>query len=823
MRSTAAARARVYGPFLHRASRVLCGYLPLAFGLVSFALFRIDPSLLKGSPAAWDMRMAEITGNCVLLLGAAFLINKRPLSILLSSIVIATGAIRLISIAAGFDAGIETAYRSGSTPVWADVARLSPMGAMGLIAIGVSYILLKLKSTPGIRVAIEIFSSIVIALGTGPVIQFYLRVASNNSLWFFKHPALQVSVLYMLIGIGLLWRVRERASFDQFPRWLPACTSVVAALIAIYLWQALSHEMESLHATGSISSTGIALPRLILVLGLAIAALLGWLLALTRTSRARELTLEKTNRELQAEIGRREQMEQSLRRSDLRHRESEASFRLLFSNNPQPMWVLNRQTFEFLEVNQAAIEHYGYTGAQFRTMRLQDILATAEPLESTEHRGDALQHSSYRLTLASGAVVEAEVDWYRLMFQGRDSVLWLVTDITDRARVEDKIRQTQKLEGIGRLAGGIAHDFNNLLTIIGGYAHLLAGQLEASPDLQSQATEVVHASDRAASLVTQLLAFSRKQLIEPRLIAVNTLVLNTDKLLRRLIGEEVDLKTSVAPNVWPVRVDPHQLEQVLMNLAINARDAMNGGGRLEIVTANRIVRQDEIGKTLDCAPGDYVQISVSDTGSGMTPEVIAHIFEPFFTTKEMGKGTGLGLAIVYGIVKQSGGEIVVSSVLGSGTRFDVLLPRAQATTEAPLEVTASVAQGTETILLAEDERSVRAITRDMLVRHGYRVLEAASSDEALRICRTFDGRIDLLVTDVVMPGVNGRDLATALMQERPGLKVLFMSGYTDDAITQRGVQSESIEFLSKPFTPEGLNAKVRKILAHNDQEAEPPV
>jgi two-component system cell cycle sensor histidine kinase/response regulator CckA len=805
-----AARTRASGQPAHVASQILCGYIPVIFGFLTFLAFRLIPGVFR-SPFLDGIRMSEAASDSFLLLGISFLARRRGAGFYIALGVALASSVRLAWIFAGESAGSAAVEHWF---VWLDLARLSPMAAMGLIALSTAYVVISIRPRWPFRVLIEICGSIVLALGIGPAIEYLFPLSTNARVWYVDPPAIQVSIAFVLMGAGVLWWAWEDSTAEPFPRWLPSCSSLVVVTVGIYLWQALNGELITLHAPLPISGADLILPRLFLLLAFFIGGLVGWLLTLMRTSRGRESALSVANTELKAEIAAREKMEHALRRSDLRHRESEASFRLLFSRNPQPMWVLNRETFAFLEVNQAAVDHYGYKADEFSKMRLQDLLITPEDKAGLPLKPISLEDPSYCLRLAHEATAEVKVDWYRLRFQGQDAVLWVVTDVTHEARIEEKVRQTQKLEGIGRLAGGIAHDFNNLLTIIGGYAHLLSGSLAGDAVLRSQAEEVILASDRAAALVMQLLAFSRKQVIEPRIIDVNELVLTVDRLLRRLISEEVDLSMSIAPGIWTVRADPNQMEQVLINLALNARDAMPGGGHLEIATANRTISESD-SVTLDCAPGDYVEMTVRDSGQGMPPEVIAHIFEPFFTTKGRGKGTGLGLAIVYGIVKQSGGEIVITSTPGSGTLVRVLLPRAAETELTSTERTPHTEGGTETILLAEDENSVRAITRDMLVRHGYRVLEAATPEEAVAICRTLGGQIHLLVTDVVMPAMSGLELANLLREVCPKMKVLFVSGYTEDAISLRGVASESVSFLPKPFTPEILNAKVREILAHS--------
>jgi signal transduction histidine kinase len=384
---------------------------------------------------------------------------------------------------------------------------------------------------------------------------------------------------------------------------------------------------------------------------------------------------------------------------------------------------------------------------------------------------------------------------------------------TQQRRLEEQLIQSQKMEGIGRLAGGVAHDFNNLLTAILGYAELMEPQLE-DEGLRSELREIRLAGERAAALTRQLLAFSRRQVMQPRTLDLNTVVSDVKKMLARLIGEDVALVTRLDPALGSVEADPGQLEQVLMNLSVNARDAMPEGGTLTFETANAVLDADFAAVHPGALPGAYVVLTVTDSGTGMTDEVRGHAFEPFFTTKDKGKGTGLGLATAYGIVKQSGGYIMVESEAGRGTTFRIYLPRVEGTAVGPKRTTSSslAPSGTETILLVEDEAGVRRLSLTVLETQGYVVLEAPSGDVALQVARSETGPIHLVVTDVVMPGMNGRELWDRLKVLRPDSRVLFMSGYTDDAIARHGVLEPGIAFLQKPFTPFSLAQKVREVL-----------
>jgi PAS domain S-box-containing protein len=442
----------------------------------------------------------------------------------------------------------------------------------------------------------------------------------------------------------------------------------------------------------------------------------------------------------------------------------------------------------------------------------------------------SLAEGKFRRSLETGTKFEQlevrirhrDGSWRTLSFIGRPlppetgmrGLIINARDQTDRQQLEAQLRVSQKMEGIGRLAGGIAHDFNNLLTAILGYSELMEAQLPDDEDLRSSLHEIHRAGERAAALTRQLLAFSRKQVLQPRLLDLNTIVSEVEKLLRRLIGEDVKLVTRLDPALGSVRADPGQLEQVLMNLAVNARDAMPEGGTLTVETANTVLDAGFAAGNPGARSGEYAALTVADTGIGMSDEVRNHAFEPFFTTKEQGKGTGLGLATAYGIVKQSDGYITVASEPGRGTTFRIYFPRATGAA-APSglgERPALSPRGTETILLVEDESGVRRLSCTILEAQGYTVLEAASGDEALEIARSHAGEIHLLATDVVMPGMSGRVLWDRLRVLRRDPRVLFMSGYTDDAIARHGVLEPGIAFLQKPFTPFSLAQKVREVL-----------
>jgi len=436
---------------------------------------------------------------------------------------------------------------------------------------------------------------------------------------------------------------------------------------------------------------------------------------------------------------------------------------------------------------------------------------------SSEARGQGKAYAvDHRILRPDGTVrlVQQQAE----VITGRDGkavrMVGTTRDITDLRSLEEQLRHSQRLEAVGRLAGGIAHDFNNLLTAINGYCDLILEDLSAQEPLRADLLEIRRAGDRAATLTRQLLAFSRKQVLKPRVINLNTIVAGMDNMLRRLIGEDIELVTHLQSDLGLVKADPGQLEQVVLNLAVNARDAMPAGGKLTIETANALLDEEYALKHRSIVPGTYTLLAVSDTGCGMDAETQAHLFEPFFTTKDRSKGTGLGLSMVYGIVKQSGGSIWVYSEPDRGSTFKVYLP-ALSDTSAPedtQEASGELAKGFETVLLVEDERAVRSFTRLVLQRNGYQVLEAADGEEALSVARRHAGEIHLLVTDMVMPGMGGRQVAEALETQHPTIRVLYVSGYTENTLAQRGALGTELPFLQKPFTMEVLLRKVRHVL-----------
>jgi two-component system, cell cycle sensor histidine kinase and response regulator CckA len=499
----------------------------------------------------------------------------------------------------------------------------------------------------------------------------------------------------------------------------------------------------------------------------------------------------------------------------------EADFRVLFDRNPQPMWVFDRATAKFLEVNRSAVGRYGYTREEFLGMGLLDLVVTEEHPRLEAHLAALGAESfrglsTWRHCMKDGSEVEVEAALEEVSFSGKEAVLAVLTEVTQRRALEEQLRQAQKMEAVGMLAGGIAHDFNNLLTIITGYSQLVLNGLPARDTNRSAVEQIMKAGERAAALTRQLLAFSRRQVLQPKVLDLNQLVGSLGAMLRRLIGEDIDLRLVLGPELGRVNADPGQVEQVIMNLAVNARDAMPRGGALTIETGNVDLGEDYRRTHVTVRPGPYVLLAVSDTGLGMDKETQARLFEPFFTTKGQGRGTGLGLSIVFGIVKQSGGNIEIYSEPEKGTSVKVYLPRVDhAELPEPEAQPDEAIRGSETILLVEDEEMVRKLVRETLERQGYRVLEAPGPLEALKMSQGHRGKIDLMVTDVVMPKLSGRDLAEKLLRQRPGIRVLYISGYTDNAVVNSAMLHPDMAFLQKPFAPGVLARKVRQVLEKN--------
>lgn len=644
---------------------------------------------------------------------------------------------------------------------------------------------------------------------------WYRNPALGFTLFFLDLAGIS-TVLYAVAGIGsdsllLFYLTVLLATLGED---VAKSVGIAFGASALYIWLLLRQGVDPLADSGAL----IRIP-----LFLATAIFCGYLAQDLRRRKREIRGLQETQQILETQVG--EISDDLLRSEESRGVAQELAqrFRNLLDDLNAVVWEMDAPSLKVTFVSQQAERVLGYPAERWLTER--DFWANHIHQDDRENVLDLCRRAlsaggdynlEYRAFTADGRVVWLQ-DIVRVVRDDSGRIRKLrgvMVDITESKTLEEELRQAQKMEAVGRLAGGVAHDFNNLLTIIDGYIQLALASLDSSVKLREHLEEVQKASQRAAALTRRLLAFSRRQVLQPQVLDLGAVVGDFEKMLRRLIGEDVELIIVKAADSRAVRADPAQIEQILMNLVVNARDAMPSGGKLVIETA--IVELDDAYARSHVAvkPGAYVMLAVSDTGVGMDAETRSHIFEPFFTTKERGKGTGLGLATVYGIVKQSGGYVWVYSEPGKGSSFKIYLPRsADIPVPAPMPIAHLLPhRGSETILVVEDEDAVRSLVAAALRASGYKVLAASHPEEALQACREHDGEIHLLLTDVVMPQMNGRELAERLKSLRPETKILYMSGYTDAAILHHGILERGEAFLQKPFTPNSLARKVREVL-----------
>jgi PAS domain S-box-containing protein len=515
------------------------------------------------------------------------------------------------------------------------------------------------------------------------------------------------------------------------------------------------------------------------------------------------------------DITSRKMMEEALKKS-------EDKFSKAFQSNPTAITITDLTSKSYLEVNEAFEEMTGYRRDDVVGHDWAELALLADPHDWDKTfaqlmKEGRLRNCEFHFRKKNGDSGAGLLSAELIEVDGKQCAITAIVDISERLKLESQLRQAQKLESVGRLAGGVAHDFNNLLTLINGYSESVLKALRPSDPLYPYAQEIKRAGEHAASLTNQLLTFSRKQVIQPRPLDMSAIVNDAERMLQRLIGEDIELVTTLDPLLGQVMADPDQIHQVIMNLVVNSRDAMPEGGKLEITIKNVDVDEDSMGAHPDVVPGRYVLMNVTDTGIGMDEDTLQSAFEPFFTTKQPGEGTGLGLSTVYGIVRQSGGWIHVRSEVGQGTSFRIYLPRIDAWS-VPDRAEADRAKalhGDETVLVVEDNEAVRRLTRTILEAYGYQVIEAANSTEAFAVEKEHSGEIHLLLTDVILPGMNGMALSERLRALRPKLRVLFTSGYTADVIARRGVLQRDVAYLQKPFGPDSLAAKVREVLTEH--------
>jgi two-component system cell cycle sensor histidine kinase/response regulator CckA len=519
--------------------------------------------------------------------------------------------------------------------------------------------------------------------------------------------------------------------------------------------------------------------------------------------------LTRANARLSREIETRKNAEDALRTS-------EAEYRLLFQGNTQPTWVCDLPALRILAANDAAVRHYGYSADQLKAMTLFDLGSpddTGRLVDRTRAGFTATdQELPWTHRKADGAPIMVEMTGNPIRFRGQNACLIMANDVTRRLKIEEQAHQSQRLETVGRLAGGIAHDFNNLLTVVNGYSDLILSEIGCENKISVRMSQIRSAGQRAAELTQQLLAFSRGQIIQPKVLGLNEAVNEMSRMLRRVIGEDVVFTLNLSPECGNILADEGQISQILMNLVVNARDAMPDGGALVIATSPEYFEEGSKSLDADARPGEYVRLTVADTGNGIAPEVKARIFEPFFTTKGAGKGTGLGLSTVYGMVKQQGGWISVESGLGMGASFSIYWPRTGEQVAARRTPAKQLVRGSESVLVVEDQDDVRKLAVSALQRYGYTVYHAASPDGALAFAGSFLGPLDMLLTDVVMPHMSGPELAVKIRQIHPNIRILFMSGYSNEASGLDTPELGELPYLPKPFTAETLATAVRQTL-----------
>jgi len=535
---------------------------------------------------------------------------------------------------------------------------------------------------------------------------------------------------------------------------------------------------------------------------------------LERHVEARTVELKQANAKLLSEIAERQRTDQALR-------ESEANYRAIFDAANDAIFVHHAETFEILDINQKMSEIYGYAPEEARQLTWQELTCD-EPLCPQKDASEFMRHAAqgepqlfeWMAKDKSGRSFWVEVNLKRALIGGTDRLLAVVRDITQRKLLEERLRQAQKMEAVGRLAGGVAHDFNNILTAVMGHSNLLLQHLPSDSPYRKKVDQILQGADKAARLTQQLLAFGRKQVLDVKVVDLNEVITEAYGRLTNLLAEDIRLITLFEPALAKVRADRGQIEQILVNLASNARDAMPNGGELIVETCNITLDQSYTRVHPDVQPGSYVMIAVSDSGHGMNPETVSRVFEPFFTTKSQGTGSGLGLSMVFGIVKQHQGHIVVRSEPGLGTTFKLYWPALQdeKTPEIEDEVAFTQYRGNETVMVVEDEPSVLETTCEILQLLGYTVLQANNPDDAIKSFEQHRVPIHLLVTDVVMPRIDGSALYNQIARQRPELKVLYVSGYTENAIVHHGILKPGVHFVHKPFTALTLARKAREIL-----------
>jgi two-component system cell cycle sensor histidine kinase/response regulator CckA len=786
------------------ATEVRCaGYLLVSLGAVVLVgwLTRISP-LLTVLPGRIAMKPNTALGflcagvSILMLMRRNYGRRQRLVGLAFAAIVFALGLLTIIEYGLHVDLRIDQLLFKDPWQ-WLYPGRMAPISAINFCLVGLSLFLLSLSPKqarwPQILSLLTGLSALLAIVGYlyGVPLLYgsvrYTSMALHTGVGFLL---LSVSILHCRPSSGLMSAVNN----PYVGGWLARRLIPFATLVPIGLGAVCIYSRQSL------ADIRLALAFLILSQAVLFVALI-WTLA----ARLNRFEIDKDS------------IATALHKSE---EQLEQNYRSLFQEALIGLFQTTPDN-KFINVNPAMASIFGYESPQQMISAITDISKQVyvdpdrrEQMKRLLEQDGVVQHFECQLFRKDGSKIWISTS-ARAVTQGGKIVRYDGTfeDITERKLLEDQLRQAQKMEAVGQLAGGVAHDFNNAIGVIVGYSALLKDGLSSNETLNRYADEIDKAGHRAASLTRQLLAFSRKQVIQPTVVDLNALVAETEKMLRRLIGEDIELVLVRTPGLGRTRLDVGQVDQILMNLAVNARDAMTSGGKLVIELSNAELDETNLARRSYAKPGSYVMLSVSDTGCGMDKETQNHIFEPFFTTKGPGQGTGLGLSTVYGIVKQSEGYIWVYSEPGKGTTFKIYFPRIEAAAEPIKRVDASeIPRGSETILVVEDDEAMRALTRTCLESGGYSVLDVSNGEAAIRAVTENGGAIHLMVTDVIMPGISGRQLAESVLLVRPKMKVLYISGYTADLIARQGILEKQVALLEKPFTKGALLRKVREIL-----------